>query len=214
MGLLQNMKKQSKTNIVAPARILDLCSGSGCISLCLAKEAPDFFVTGLDISEKAIELSKKNALRNKLGNVIFKQVDIFNDTEIENARLTKYDLIVSNPPYITPAQYETLDRSVKGYEDVRALVGKYQNPKNITYEPPQGSGEAGLDFYHRIRELAEKLLSPEKTRVFTRSIPRLVLEFGKGQAGDVQEIFKDYRTEIRKDFNDIDRTIDIYDKRM
>lgn len=213
MRLLKLMKK-TKGDLQVPARVLDLCSGSGCISLAIAKGAPDFLVTGLDISEKAIELSRKNALKNKLQNVIYKKVDIFNDEELQNAKLAKYDLIVSNPPYIPPNQHEKLDRSVKDFEDVRALVGRYQaNAKDASYSSPPGSGEAGLDFYHRIRNLAEKLSAPYDKRAFSRAIPWLVLEFGQGQADQVKEIFQGYRCKIQKDFNDIERTIEVYEEK-
>lgn len=211
---LISLINKTKGNIDAPARILDLCSGSGCISLALARAAPDFFITGLDVSEKAIELSRQNALRNKVQNVVFKKVDIFNDEELDDARLTKYDMIVSNPPYIPPAEYDNLDKSVKDYEDIRALVGKYQgfnsSTASSTITTPQESGEAGLDFYYRIRELASKLLSPREKRVFSREIPSLVLEFGKGQGKAMRDIFGDYYHRVKEDFNQIERTIEIH----
>lgn len=212
MRLLQQMT-QSRGDLSAPARVLDLCSGSGCISLAIAKKAPDFFVTGLDVSEKGINLARKNAERLNIQNAIFKKVDIFDDKELESARLTKYDLIVSNPPYIPPAHYADLDRSVKDHEDMTALVGSYRNPSSRTsFTPPAGSGEAGLDFYYRIRELASRLLSPIDKRVFSKQIPSLVLEFGMGQADDVKKIFENYKCIVRKDFNDIERTIEVYDQ--
>lgn len=208
MNLIKKMEK-TKNDIVAPARVLDLCTGSGCLSLALAKHAPRFLVTGLDISKKAIQVATANSDRLGFTNTIFKQVDIFDDNALEQANLARYDLIVSNPPYITPKDYEKLDRSVKDYEDRRALVGQYRaHGKSKTSGPV--SDQDGLDFYRRIREIATRYLAPSARRTLTEGIPRMVLEFGKGQDESVQEIFGAYNSKIVKDFNDIERTIEVY----
>lgn len=207
--LIDRMTK-TKVDILAPARVLDLCTGSGCISLALAKAAPTFLVTGLDISEKAVNLAKSNAERLKLPNTLFKQVDIFDDTALQEAKLAKYDIIVSNPPYITPQDYEKLDRSVKDYEDRRALVGQYRLHGKATPTESGLSANDGLDFYRRIRKVAERYLAPPDRRTFIPAIPRMVLEFGKGQAESVQNMFKGYSSRVYKDFADIERSIEIF----
>lgn len=202
MRLLRIMTK-SKEDILAPCRVLDLCSGSGCVSLALAKHAPVGFYTGLDISEKAVNIAQHNADIHDLNNIMFKQVDIFDDAALEAAKLARYDIIVANPPYIPPREYETLDASVKDWEDRDALVGHYRASGRTQLD--------GLDFYHRIREISDKYLAKEEKRALTHHTPRLVLEFGKGQAQAVQEIFKDKKTVIQRDFNLLERSIDIYD---
>ena len=98
--LVEEIIKTAKPN----AKILDICSGSGCIGISLAHFVGGASVTMLDISDKAIEISKKNAERNSVSDrVTVKKCDILSETPNE-----KYDIIVSNPPYIETAVIDTL----------------------------------------------------------------------------------------------------------
>lgn len=114
------------------ARILDLCSGSGCIGCAIAKTLPATRVVMVDSSRKALELSKINADKNDLfPRVSFMEADVMG---MPPMMLGSFDILVCNPPYIPTADIETLDISVKDYEPRAALDG----------------GEDGLDFYRAV----------------------------------------------------------------
>lgn len=118
-----------------PTRILDLCTGSGCIAVSLAKNL-DAHVTASDISEKAISLAKQNALAN------FAQIDFYISDMFENIN-DKFDIIVCNPPYLDVKEMQSLPKSVKEFEPSLALSG----------------GEDGLDFYKILSQQAPKHLN-------------------------------------------------------
>lgn len=115
-------------HLQAGDRVLDLCTGSGCIILSLAALGPEGSYMGSDLSEAALEVAQVNRDRLGLGHVTFRQGDLFENTE------GLFDLIVSNPPYIEEAQVDHLMREVKDHEPRMALA----------------AGEDGLDFYRRI----------------------------------------------------------------
>ena len=123
-------------------RILDLCTGSGCIGLAVANRVKDAYVTLADISEAALAVAKKNVLRHQLsGRVTCIQADALAPVpEV----MGQFDLIVSNPPYITTQEMTQLDQSVKDYEPHLALHG----------------GVDGLDFYRSIVENYTSALKP------------------------------------------------------
>ena len=123
-------------------RILDLCTGSGCIGLAVAKRVKDAYVTLADISEKALAVAKKNVARHQLTD----RVHCVQANALQPAPefLGKFDLIVSNPPYITTEEMTQLDASVKDYEPHLALHG----------------GVDGLDFYRSIVENYTQTLKP------------------------------------------------------
>ncbi len=129
-------------------KILDLCCGSGCIGIAAAIEVKDAYVTGLDNSQTALNISKNNARR--LG--VIKRYNVFRYDVKENPPIGmgKYNIIVSNPPYVSAAEMEKLDKSVASYEPVSALFG----------------GEDGLDFYPYICCKWKKLLEPEGMMIF------------------------------------------------
>jgi release factor glutamine methyltransferase len=110
-------------------RILDLCTGSGCIALSLAKHLPGSSVVGTDISEKALAYARENARRSGIGNVAFREGDLFEPVKDE-----KFDIIVSNPPYIRTPEIRDLQPEIREWEPLEALDG----------------GEDGLAFYRRI----------------------------------------------------------------
>lgn len=114
------------------ARVLDLCCGSGCIGIALAHEVKDAKVLGADISDEALQLARENARHN---GVQERYLAFRADVRLPAAaNFGQFDLIVSNPPYISAAEMASLDRSVRCYEPRLALYG----------------GEDGLDFYRAI----------------------------------------------------------------
>ena len=122
----ETIKIAQKTNA---KKILDLCTGSGAIAVSLAKYLPQTDITAIDISNEALKIAKKNAINNKVENQItFVSSDMFTNLNEE-----KFDIIVSNPPYIKRNVIEILDKEVKR-EPYIALNG----------------GEDGLDFYRKI----------------------------------------------------------------
>ena len=106
-------------------KILDIGTGSGCIALALKKGLPKAEITAWDISEDALEFARGNAMQNKL-NVFFEKIDILNGT-LDQAQ-EKYDLVVSNPPYVTMNEKKTLDRNVIDYEPHEALFVPDDDP--------------------------------------------------------------------------------------
>ena len=166
----------------APRR-LDLCTGSGCIGLAVASRINDARVTLADISKEALAVAKKNIARNKLsGRVSCVQADALHPAP---AFLGKFDMIVSNPPYITGEDMPLLEDSVKLYEPHLALFG----------------GEDGLDFY---RSIAKNFTSALKPGGF------LCLEFGDDQGDDVCRILEENGYTIlerSRDYNDRERAV-------
>ena len=164
-------------------RILDLCTGSGCIGLAIASRVGDARVTLADISREALAVAKKNVTALKLsGRVSCVTSDALKPAP---AFLGKFDLIVSNPPYITGAEMKELPVSVKEYEPHLALFG----------------GEDGLDFYLSIAENYRGALKPGGL---------LCLEFGMGQGDDVCRILAEKGFSIlerTRDFNDRERAV-------
>ncbi len=126
----------------ARKNILDMCTGSGCIAISLAKYIRDAKVDAVDICKRALNVAKKNAILNGV-NVKFIQSDLFE--KVENT----YDMIVSNPPYIKTKDMETLQKEVKN-EPKKALDG----------------GKDGLSFYRKIAEEARKYLNDQGVLLF------------------------------------------------
>ncbi len=164
-------------------RILDLCTGSGCIGLAVASRVKDARVTLADISREALAVAKKNITRNHLsGRVTAVQADAMGKP---SAFLGKFDLIVSNPPYITAEEMQELPHSVDAYEPHLALYG----------------GEDGLDFYRAIADNYRAALKPGGYLCF---------EFGMGQGDDVCRILEENGYTIlerTRDYNDRERAV-------
>ena len=164
-------------------RILDLCTGSGCIGLAIASRVKDARVTLADVSKDAMAVAKKNITRHKMsGRVSVVHVDALDSAP---AFLGKFDMIVSNPPYITGAEMKELERSVVDYEPHLALFG----------------GDDGLDFYRSISKNYAEILKPGGYLAF---------EFGDTQADDVCRILEENGYTIlerTKDFNDRERAV-------
>lgn len=158
--------------------ILDIGTGSGAISISLAKELPNSKILGLDISDKAIELANENKILNQVENVEFIISDLF-----QNIQGKKFDLIVSNPPYISLKEYKTLMPEVKNYEPQNALTDLND----------------GLYFYEEITKQASEYLKENAYLAF---------EIGYNQANNIKEIFNKYNfnlISLIKDYGGNDR---------
>ena len=154
--------------------ILDLCTGSGAIAVSLAKYIKDVNIIATDISENAIEIAEKNAIKNNAENKIkFVVSDMFKN--IEN----KFDIIVSNPPYIETKEIEKLSKEVKN-EPIIALDG----------------GNDGIKYYKIIADNYNKFLNIGGY---------LLLEIGCNQGESVSKLFKN--SEIKKDLSGNNRVI-------
>ena len=162
--------------------ILDIGTGSGAITISLAKYLDKSHVISADISDIALEIASKNAISNNVDERIdFIKSDVFSNVPKEE----KFDLIVSNPPYIRKVDIDGLDRQVKDFEPYNALEG----------------GEDGLDFYRQITKESIDYLKQGGI---------LAYEVGHDQAEDVSEIMKSYGyTKIykKKDIQGIDRVV-------
>ena len=153
--------------------ILDLCTGSGCIGISVAKHLPYQELLLVDLSEKALAVAKKNAEKHLGGNVRLLQSDLL--TEVHEKR---FSLLLSNPPYIVSRVIPGLEREVSEYEPKMALDG----------------GEDGLLFYRRIAKEAKKVLLPGA---------RLYLEIGYDQGESVKDIFQKEGYEAVEVFPDL-----------
>ena len=162
--------------------ILDIGTGSGAITVSLAKYLENVKVTSVDISDIALEIGKRNAISNEVDDRInFVKSDLFTNIDKE----TKFDIIVSNPPYIKREVIETLDKQVKDYEPYNALEG----------------GVDGLDFYRAITKQAKNYL--KKGGI-------LAYEVGHDQSENVSKLMEiDGYTNIYtlKDLQQIDRVV-------
>ncbi len=167
--------------VTQPLRILDLCTGSGCVALVLAKEFPDADVYGIDVSKTALRYAKKNAMESGIQNVSFLEGSLFSPLN----RGLFFDLIVSNPPYVRRSDIGGLQREIKEWEPLEALDG----------------GEDGLDFYRRIFSEAGGYLKKEGN---------IIVEIGFGQAAEIIEITRKAgfsNIGIRKDYAGIERIL-------
>jgi len=159
--------------------ILDLCTGSGCIALALAREFSGAQVYGIDISENAVGYARKNALNNHIGNALFLCGNMFD--AIKGERL--FDVIISNPPYIPSSEINALQPEIRQWEPRTALDG----------------GADGLDSYREIIFAAGN---------FLKNNGILILELGIDLARSVTGMADNAgfsRIEITKDLADIER---------
>lgn len=163
--------------------ILDIGTGSGAITISLAKYIENSKVTSFDISDIPLEVGKVNAINNDVNSKIqFLKSDLFSAIEGENII---FDAIVSNPPYIPKKDMDTLHTQVKDYEPYNALEG----------------GEDGLDFYRKITKESKKYLIENGI---------LAYEVGHDQAEDVSKIMKENgygKIYTKKDIQGIERVV-------
>ncbi len=162
-------------------KILDIGTGSGCVAIALAKNKPNAKVSAIDISEKALQTAQLNAQNNKV-NINFQQKDILKTVFLPN----KYDIIVSNPPYVRELEKKEMRKNVLNYEPYSALFVSDNNP---------------LIFYEKITELAKNHLS-EKGMLF--------FEINQYLGNETVEMIQNKgfsKVELRKDFYGNDRMI-------
>ena len=162
--------------------VLDIGTGSGCIAISLAKLLKNSVVTAVDVSEKALEVAKKNAESNSV-NVNFIKDDILNPQNLELIE-NQYDIIVSNPPYVCESEKSEMRANVLDYEPSTALFVSDNDP---------------LIFYRKILEFAQKTLKPDGEVWFEineklgKEMKNLCLEKGFENV----EIIKDFRERDR-----------------
>ena len=163
--------------------VLDLCTGSGCIAVAVAANHPETRVLATDLSAKALEIAQRNVARHGLAErVTLAQGDLF-----EPARgRGPFDLILCNPPYVSQAEYEALDRNVKAYEPAEALL----------------AGPEGLDLYQRLFQQVADHLKPDAA---------ILIEIGYRQGPAVRALAEQTglfdRIRIEKDFQHHDRLV-------
>ncbi len=169
-----------------PQRVCDLCAGSGCLAVAIARNHADATVTATDLCARALSVAATNVDKHKLAQrVTLLCGDLF-DPLIAQLDGPGFDLIVCNPPYVSTREYEMLDRNVREYEPPAALL----------------AGEDGLDVYRRICAGVGPLLRPDGA---------LMLEIGYAQGPAVREMLE--RTDlfqevaIEKDAHDNDRVV-------
>ncbi len=161
-------------------QILDIGTGSGCILLSILKERSNFYGTGIDISKKSINVSKFNAKQLNLTN----RVKFFHSS-VDNFNNGKYDVIVSNPPYIEQSSLKYLEKDVVNFEPKLALSG-------------------GFDGFSKIRKVINK------TNNLIKKNGKFILEIGFNQKNKVIKILKEegfYVNKAIKDYGNNDRCI-------
>jgi release factor glutamine methyltransferase len=149
-----------KPKVEQPLHLLDFGTGSGCLLLSLLKEIPDAIGIGVDISLNALQTAQKNAFFHHLNDRAF-----FINSHWGHALQGTFDIILSNPPYISEEDFKNLKDNVRHFDPYRALV----------------SGMDGLECYRALAQDCSRLLSPQGI---------LVLEIGENQEIDVIHIFK------------------------
>ena len=161
-------------------KILDVGVGSGCILLSILSDRKNFNGTGIDVSKKSLKVSKFNAKMLNLNNRVR-----FYNSDVDNFNIGKYDIIVSNPPYIKRLNLKYLDKDVKNFEPNLALNG-------------------GLDGISKIRKVIIR------SSCLIKKNGKFILEIGFNQRNNVVKILKEngfYINKVLKDYAKIDRCI-------
>ncbi|EKD48845.1 MAG: hypothetical protein ACD_64C00105G0004 [uncultured bacterium] len=185
VSLIEQLKKIG----TQPLRILDLCTGSGCIALSLAKEFPHIKIYASDISDTALALAQKNAQHNNITSIQFLSSDLLQDIPTD----LQFDMIISNPPYISSTEWLQVDACVKEWEDPIALLA-----------PEEGLG------------IVKEIIAQAKNRLQSHDalqdhgIPQLIIEIGYQQGDAVKELFEKEgfcNVAIHKDMQSNDRIV-------
>lgn len=153
--------------------LLDLCTGSGCIALAIAKNLPNLKAFGVDISEKAIAYAQQNKKSNNISNAFFVVGDLFSPF-----RKNSFFYITANPPYIKTDEIESLQPEIRNYEPKQALNG----------------GKTGLYYYEKILKEAHEYLVKEGL---------ILMEIGINQSNMIKEIANNRGFEVIKIVNDL-----------
>ncbi len=167
--LIENLIKTYKTKKIS---LLDVGTGSGCIIISLLSELSNSTGVGIDVSTSALKIAKKNATLHKVEN----KIKFFNKS-ITNLYNCKFDLIVSNPPYIERKNIKNLDEDIKRYEPLCALNG----------------GNDGLDVIKKVIYKAKELL---------KTNGKLALEIGNGQSKNVSKVLKLNNFKVEQNIRD------------
>ena len=166
--------------------VCDLCTGSGCIAVAIAKNFPDARITATDISAAALAVAARNVEKYRLKEQVRLLCGDLFESVIKQLDVSQFDLIVCNPPYVSTSEYEKLDKNIKDYEPQSALL----------------AGEDGMDIYRRIVKEVDKFLKPGAA---------LMLEIGYAQGSAVQDLLEQTSAfidiKIEKDFHDNDRIV-------
>ncbi|PKA96625.1 release factor glutamine methyltransferase [Flavobacteriaceae bacterium MAR_2009_75] len=179
--IIEDIKAFSGSKTVGKIKILDIGTGSGCIAIALAKNLPQAEVYALDVSESALVMARTNAIKNKVS-IQFSHLSILNRPELNN----KFDIIVSNPPYVREQEKEKMNLNVLENEPGLALFVKDNDP---------------LIFYKEIALFAKKHLN---------QLGALYLEINQYLAKETEQLLKEHNfseIELRKDMFDNDRMI-------
>lgn len=163
-------------------KIIDIGTGSGCIPVSIKKELPDAIITAIDLSEKALQVAKKNA-KELNAEIHFVQTDFLNENEWH--LLEYYDIIVSNPPYIPVSEKEILSKNVTQFEPSIALFVENNNP---------------YIFYEKISGFASSHLNPNG---------KIYVEVHEEYAHEVKNIFlkKGFSVTLKKDIYGKERMV-------
>tara|TARA_B100001029_G_C15032425_1_gene437885 strand:+ start:213 stop:1043 length:831 start_codon:yes stop_codon:yes gene_type:complete len=163
-------------------KILDIGTGSGCLAISLAKEFKNSLITAIDISDKALKVANKNIIQHKCENQIKLKL-----TKLDNIN-DKFDIIVSNPPYVEEKEYKNLQKEIQNFEPKIALIG----------------GKSGLKFYKLFARKIEKFMKRKSL---------FICEIGQNQENEVKAIFNKTNLilkKITKDVQNIDRTLTFF----
>ena len=183
--LVKESLKEAK-NFSPEVNVIDLCTGSGCIAVCMAVELPESKVYAIDLSDKALAVARENAKKHGVDKrITFLEGDLLNPLEPLGLK-GKIDLFLSNPPYVSKKMMEELQPEIELYEPMLAVFG----------------GEDGFDYYRRIIPEAAEYLKPGG---------HLILEIGYGQEDGTVSLIEEatvYKEiEVKKDFAEIDRVV-------
>ena len=172
-GIIEESLKLIK-NKKSKIKILDIGTGSGALAISLAREFINANILAIDISNEAIKVAKKNVINKRLNNQINIQKKTINNL------YEKFDLIVSNPPYLSKKEIEKVSLEIKNYEPIVALDG----------------GDDGLYFY---REFSKKIYKIMNKNSY------LILEIGEKQFSDCKEIFSISKLNLLKKTQDLQK---------
>jgi release factor glutamine methyltransferase len=164
-------------------RVLELCTGSGCISLAMASYCTDLVIDAIDKSFAAIKIARLNQRKLNIDprRLNFHHLDIMSDSLV---RFSGYDLVICNPPYVSMSEFSSLDKSVRNWEDPRALI----------------ASDNGLEFYQRIA----------KCRFLFSKNAKFCFEIGDTQGKQVSKIMSDngfINIRVEKDLRGKDRVV-------
>lgn len=164
--------------------VCDLCTGCGCIAIAIAKNLHNARIIATDICDASLDVAAKNVERYKLQDRITLLCGDLFEPIVPQLDISKFDLIVCNPPYVSSAEFDKLDKNIKDYEPKLALL----------------AGNDGLDIHRRIIEKADLFLKPDAT---------LMLEIGLTQGQAIKELLEKAglfaEIKIQKDLHNKDR---------